>query len=68
MNHHKRQNAELHGQGTVLRAGSQGHKGEGCRTELWRSLNTKKTFALFVFLWLMRSHERVSDEEKEIIS
>lgn len=68
VNHHKRQKAELHGQGTVLRAGSQGQKGEGCRNELWRSLNIKKTFALFVFLRLTRSHERVSEEGKEIIS
>lgn len=28
----------------------------------------QEDIALFVFLWLMRSHERVSDEEKEIIS
>lgn len=32
-------------------------------------MNTKKKmFVLFVFLWLMRSRERVSDEESETIS
>lgn len=60
MHHHVRQEIEVHGQQ---------HKGEGRHggiMEIFEHL--EKMFGLFVFLWPMRSFERVFDEESEIIS